>query len=381
MSSMEALSTRVRQWTFERALPFWAEHGVDRRHGGFVELFDAGGAASAPYKRTRVAARQVYVFSHARLLGWERGGEAAAHGYRFLLDKARLPDGGWARRLGRTGEVIDPTPDLYDVAFVLFALAWYARASGEAEPLRLAHETLDGLDARFRRPAGGFAHELPMTGWRLQNPHMHLLEAALAWMEAAPSDTRFRALADEIVALFATRLYDPASRTLGERFDQEWRRAPGEPGRVVEPGHQFEWAWILANHQRLTGREDAGLAAGLIGFAERYGVDETSHATFNAVRDDGVALDRGSRTWPNTERIKAAVASFELHGTDPRGVIASSAELLLDRYLDRRGAWIDAFDAAGRPVVDTVPASTLYHVFLAFTEVLRIAPAVDARFS
>ena len=119
---------------------------------------------------------------------------------------------------------------------------------------------------------------------------------------------------------------------------------------MTEPGHQLEWAWILANHQRLTGRDNGDIVTGLIGFAERHGVDPTSQITFNAVRDDGTPLDRGSRTWPNTERIKAAVAGFERHGRDPR------------------------------PMIDTVPASTLYHVFLAFTELLRIAPAVEARF-
>jgi mannose/cellobiose epimerase-like protein (N-acyl-D-glucosamine 2-epimerase family) len=42
------------------------------------------------------------------------------------------------------------------------------------------------------------------------------------------------------------------------------------------------------------------------------------------------------------------------------------------------GAWIDAFDADARPTVSTVPASTLYHVFLAFAEVLRLAPKLTA---
>lgn len=367
----------MRHWTFDIALPFWADQGLDRQYGGYVEMLDATGAATAPYKRTRVLGRQIYVFSHAATLGWSKGLAAAEHGYHFLVENARLPGGGWARRLSRSGQVIDATPDLYDVAFVLFALSWYARATGETAPLHLAHETLDVLDAQFRRPTGGFAHELPMTGWRLQNPHMHLLEAALSLLEAAPGDERFRVLADEIVNLFTTKLFDSQSRTMAEYFTNDWGRAPGDAGRTIEPGHQFEWAWILANHQRLTGRDNTALAASLFDFAEAYGVDPNSHATFNTVHVDGAPLDRGSRIWPNTERIKGAIALYELTGRNPRKAITGSADLLLSRYLDARGTWIDQFDAQGAPTLNTVPTSTLYHAFLAFAELLRMAPHLN----
>jgi mannose/cellobiose epimerase-like protein (N-acyl-D-glucosamine 2-epimerase family) len=38
------------------------------------------------------------------------------------------------------------------------------------------------------------------------------------------------------------------------------------------------------------------------------------------------------------------------------------------------GLWIDAFDASGQPVATAIPTSTFYHLFLAFAEILRIAP-------
>ena len=96
--------------------------------------------------------------------------------------------------------------------------------------------------------------------------------------------------------------------------------------------------------------------------------------TFTAVQDDGTAIDRGSRTWPNTERIKGHLALFELDGRPPHGPVAGSARLLLDRYLnvEPRGGWIDHFDPGGRQIATAVPTSTLYHVFLAFAEVLRL---------
>jgi N-acylglucosamine 2-epimerase/mannose-6-phosphate isomerase len=121
-------------------------------------------------------------------------------------------------------------------------------------------------------------------------------------------------------------------------------------------------------------------AAALVDFSERYGVDPKTGIAFQVVRDDGVPLDRSSRTWPNTERIKGHLALFEAAGRDPRPAVSSSARLLLDHYLATEvpGLWMDHFDADGRAIAANVPASTLYHVFLAFAEVLRLEPRLRA---
>lgn len=370
---MSDLRQDLRHWMFDVALPFWGTVGVDRARGGYVEQLSLEGRPVDAPKRVRVICRQIYVFSHAGLLGWPEGEQIAEMGCRYLVEHAWLgPERGWARLLGRGGEVLDTTPDLYDLAFVLFALGWRLRASGDREALTWAHRTLDFIERELRHPLGGFLNSKPAAGLRQQNPHMHLLEASLVLLEAS-GDARFRALADELVDLFASRFYDRGTSTLAEYFEPDLTRCKGEVGRIVEPGHQFEWAWILASHERLTGARNRDLVQGLITFGEQYGIDPGTHATYNQVRDDGEPLDRGSRTWPNTERIKAAVARFDLFGDDPRPVLEQSGRLLLDRYLshDPPGTWIDAFDEGGRPAVDKVPTSTLYHVFLAFAEALR----------
>lgn len=98
--------------------------------------------------------------------------------------------------------------------------------------------------------------------------------------------------------------------------------------------------------------------------------------------DADAQLDRKSRTWPNTERLRAAVAMFELDGRDPRPVFGGTGGLLLRRYLSRapRGTWIDEFEADGSRQMDRIPASTLYHLFLAFAEMLRVQEAVKRGF-
>lgn len=380
-----ALLNEINRWMFDVALPFWTEKGLDRENGGAVEslTLDGAGSSGAPFKRTRVICRQIYVFSHAQLLGASSAAAPADALYVYLTDRTwQGPDKGWPRTLDPiTAEALDPTPDLYDYAFVLFALAWRHKATRSAEALAWSHRTLDLIEARFRHPSGGFHHELPPSLPRQQNPHMHMTEALLALFETS-GEARFRDLANEIAGLFCTRIARFPDGVLPEFFDDEWRATPGEKGRWTEPGHQFEWAWILAQHQKLTGADNRAAIRALVQRAEAHGADPITQITFNGVRDDGVALDRGSRTWPNTERIKGWLGLQEAAGEDAAATVSAvsgSAQLLLDRYLGAPwppGGWMDAFDGDGKPVAPNIPASTLYHVFLAFAELLRRAPAL-----
>lgn len=364
----------VRDWMFKSALPLWARVGVDQQFGGFLEELDFRGEPTAvDFKRVRVTCRQVYVFSHATLLGWSDGAALSQRGYDYLLQKARRDDGGFVRLLTRQGDVKDATPDLYDISFALFALAWRYRLTGDEEVRKIAGETLSYVREHMRGPSAGFWQWLPPTGPRLQNPHMHLTEACIAAFESFGEEI-YLEQARELVALFRRKLFD--GHTLGERFDDHWVRIGDEDGRRLEPGHAFEWAWILARYQALTSEEMADTAAELVAFGERHGINPKTGAVYDEIQDDGVPLITSSRSWPNTERIKAHLALFELTREEPTEAVAASTRLLLDQYLavEPRGLWIDHFDADGKPTATAVPASIFYHLFVAFSEILRLEP-------
>jgi mannose/cellobiose epimerase-like protein (N-acyl-D-glucosamine 2-epimerase family) len=367
----------MRSWIFDKALPFWAEHGVDVGNGGFVEQIDFNGRdAGLNFKRTRVAGRQVYVFSHAHMLGWRGGEKLIDHGFDWLTKRAWLgEDKGFARILSREGVVIDATPDLYDHAFILFAFAWRYRVLKDPESLQWLHRSYNFVEANLRHPSGqGYWNELPNRGWRQQNPHMHFTEACLAAFEAT-GDERFARGVRDLVALFQHRLFERETGTLAEYFTDDWQRAPGDDGRLVEPGHLMEWAWILGSAHKLIGLRTEHDIRAALRFAETHGVNTATGAVFDGVRDDGVPINPGSRSWPNAERIKGAIALYELDGFDPAPVIDTAADLLLTRYLSLvpQGVWMDQFDVDGNGTSKTVPSSTLYHLFLAFAEALRIS--------
>ena len=134
----------LRPWLIGHLCPFWLARIKDPA-GGFLEALDTLGAPVASQRRNTLSqARLTYVFSHAYLLsGGPALGEAARHGVAFLMRAARAPDGGWFRAVSVDGATLDNTRDTYDQAFVLFALAWYYRATKDLSAIQLA----GGVDA------------------------------------------------------------------------------------------------------------------------------------------------------------------------------------------------------------------------------------------
>ena len=372
---------KVENWMFREAVPRWVECCVDPDFGGPVESFSLDGKtrSSEDFRRTRVTARQIYVMSHAALLGASGARQVAENLFDYLVERVwQGPAFGWVRKLTVQGGVLDPTPDLYDYAFCLFGLGWYHKLTGDRAALELAFETYDNLTRRFRHPSGlGFHNQLPITLPRQQNPHMHLMEAALVLADTS-GDSLYSQLADELADVFCNHFFQSDSGLLPEFFDDELKPLTDPALNRVEPGHQFEWAWILTRHQMQSGRDHSRIVRTLVEGAERFGVSPENGFTYNAVGLDEAPLDRGSRTWPNTERIKGWLALHELAGDSPWGSVGAACDTLFEWHLGPtapEGMWIDAFNADGKPTAATIPSSTLYHIFLAFAEILRVAQA------
>jgi mannose/cellobiose epimerase-like protein (N-acyl-D-glucosamine 2-epimerase family) len=372
---------RVRRWITDAALPLWTRAGVDLAHGGAVEALDFNGAdAALPYKRVRAQARQAYAFTHGQLAGWTGdGARCADHVWSFLQDKARRADGGWVRRLNRDGSVLDPVADAYDTAFILFALAWRARG-GDEGAMGQAHGVLDALERILGFPDGlGFHAAEDKRGQRLQNPHMHLLEASLELADAG-GDDRFADLASRIVDMFADRMFDRSRGVLVETFGEGWRPLVGDDQKI-EPGHLYEWSWLLQRAEAVTGRRLHDEARALCGYAEAHGLQQPSHFVEDALHGPNLRRSGTYRIWPLAEALKAHLALFEHQNVDDCGRIAEVTSILLDRYLapPPAGGWIDQFDADGRPISPNIPSSILYHLLVAFSELLRLQPRLQAR--
>lgn len=378
---------RIRRYLFEGLVPFSRDRTWDARHGGFHErLRPDGSPLSMGYTRLTVHCRQIYVLSHAALLGGS-GDLVTRAGDAFEILRERFWDherGGWFFSVEPGGDPADRTKDCYAHAFVLFCMAYLHRATGAREALEQAERTVEILEARFAEPhAGGFLEALrdawePVATPRRQNPHMHLLEGFLALYDAT-GDSRYAEHADRIFELFTHRFFDAERGTLGEFFTDDWTPHP-ETGQLVEPGHHFEWTWLLHRYATARARSEAhGAAARLYAFATHHGIHPEAGGVVDELDREGTTLRDTMRIWPTTEGIKAAVVRLEEgHPAEARDHMATLLDHLFERRLLEDGRWHEQIDPAGRPVIDYLPCSTPYHLFLGLSEALAYLEGAEA---
>ena len=363
-ASLTQASAWYDRWLRTGALPLWWSLGADRVRGGFHEGLSADGEPRPAARRGRVQGRMLYVWGQAGLMGWKGPWrEAAQHGLDFLRGRFLRPDGLVRTLVGLDGAPLDDTAALYDQAFALLGLATLHAAEPDASlaaDARRLRQALDGM----RHPAGGFREigEHPFQA----NAHMHLFEAALAWEEAG--DGSWAGLADEIAGL-ALGVFIDHRGVLSEFFDEDWNRATGDDGRLVEPGHQFEWAWLLDRWGRRRGRADGQIAARALYDAGRSGVDPVRGCAVNALWDDLSMRDDGARLWPQTEHLKAALTLGEQEE-------ALQAAKCLKSYLETPavGAWRDKLRSDGTFADESAPATSFYHILCAVRSLTESYP-------
>jgi len=364
---------RVKHWLFDETLPLWSTMGVDHVHGGFHEALSFDGRPLGKPKRMRTMARQIYAFAVAKERGWTGPADKLIdHGISFIARYGRTDRGGWVRALQPDGSVSDPVEDAYDHSCVLLALA-HAHRCGHPEALRLAEETLHFIDTHLEDASlSGFLETPGWTGVRYSNPHMHMLEAFLAWYNVTGERTYLRRAA-RVIDLFRCHFFDEESWTLGERFDSDWQPLPGNDGQWTEPGHHFEWASLLVDFSLLSGQKDlVPLARKLYSSAISSGLNRATGLAYAAVSRNGIPLDRISRSWPQCEAVKAASALDGIGGPDLKPEIEARVARLFRWHIDPApmGLWIDRIDERGRSAATEVPASIFYHLVTALIQYL-----------
>lgn len=371
---LEVGARRLKDWLRCRALPLWSTLGQNES-GAFAEALSLDARRVEMPRRARVQARQVYVFAQAGLMGWEGAWPRVVRTGLASLDADFIRHDGLMRTLlCAEGRPLDETVMIYDQAFLLLALATALKADiGGVEAHARGAAIRDQL--MTRATSNGALSEAGERPYQ-SNAHMHLLEAALAWEEVS-DDPAWRDLADRVVNLARTTFIDAVSGRLREFFDSAWSAAPGDDGRLIEPGHQFEWAWLIARYARLRGDASAMTVAQGLYAAGREGVSERHHVAVNALNDDGSVRVTRARLWPQTEWLKGALIMADGAVGRERAVYmedAAKALRALWLYLTPEGLWHDTRLPTGGFIEEAAPASSLYHIISAFDELMRSIP-------
>jgi len=363
-------------YVFRDMAMLWATHGWDAANRRGRERLQADlRDSNLGYRRSMVVGRQLFFLAHAFRVTRDAVFRDRAHDLYVDLEKHfwDIEHGGWFYSVADLSGPANTTKDLYAHAFVLFGLAHYVAIFRDKGAARRLRETNALVSSRFALPKPWLAHSTTRA-WDVlnrnleQNPHMHLLEACLSAHRAMPDDALLDG-ASRIIGIFTERLLTPDGNKVLEHFDEEGRPS-SENGDLIEPGHLYEWYWLLNEYARIADRpEYARLADPIMDWVEARGRDARG-GIYDLVDVRGRPVSERRRIWPVTEAIKAWVTRARIRrDAASRAALLTWIRFIMDRYFTGNGGWHEYLSPALQADSDFMPASTPYHVAMAALEV------------
>ena len=364
------LETRgeVRRILMENILPFWFPACIDESGGGYqlVSLGTSGSPGSTgggESKLTIPVARICWFFSRmAREKHLAEGLSAADHGFRFLRDHLWDGDeGGFFWEVSPDGSTpLNTRKRLYAQAFGLYAVAEYARASGNGEARAFAEEVAVFLEGRFRDSRwGGYWEELvreedgsdrassgarekpdPRARMKTFNAHLHMLEALSAFSKLSDADMWHTRIWETLLILTNT-VYRGGYRTSTDWHREDWTPLLEKNFVDVSYGHDLEAVWMVQAASMDLGIPPSLFSTwgrALFDHALQWGWDRKRGGVYFRGPLGGPAYNREKVFWVQAEVLVSTLMAFRATG-DPRygELYLSTLDWVTHRQVDWSG--------------------------------------------
>jgi mannose-6-phosphate isomerase len=368
-SELSAVFTTVQQHFMDAIVPLWQGPGWNAEMALPYEALDAQHQPLPPQRyRAMACARQLFLFSS--FIGHPQVADAgirAAALFRSLQQHFHDAEhGGWFYSIDPQGAPLDRRKDLYTHAFIIFACAHYWAKVREPLVESVLNAALHVVAEQFADGDGLYESVLDedwssLGAGPLQNPLMHLAEAFLATLEVR-EDAQTLAALDALAEAMQRRFVDIEHGVMLEKpLDavDNWS----------EPGHQFEWFYLLESSEHLRGTPLHRSLTTAFAHAEEQGVDQVTGAVVAMLEVDGSVKDGTQRIWAQAEYLRALTLR-----PDSEALLARQLNALQQRFLHPAG-WNECLDSQGQVSRSDMPSTTPYHLatcYIGLAEYFRI---------
>lgn len=254
------MKTEMQDVLQKNILRFWLDKMVDQEHGGFYGRIDGHEHLHADAEKGAILnARILWAFSAAyRVLGDKAYLEAASRAKHYIIEHFIDPEyGGVYWSLDCNGKPLDTKKQFYAIGFAIYGMSEYARATGDAEALKVAidlyrcieehaldHEYNGYIEAMTRdwQPIADMRlSELDANYPKSQNTHLHIIEPYTNLYRVWKSD-ELKASLHNLIDIFTDRILNPETHHLDLFFDMDWKRGAGA---LESYGHDIECSWLI----------------------------------------------------------------------------------------------------------------------------------------
>ncbi|MGO2513181.1 AGE family epimerase/isomerase [Marinomonas polaris] len=361
---------------FDELLNNWSCYGINKEDGYSYESMNHDWTNNSVGRvRLLTQCRQLYTFSHAcQIKNMPEWQVKLTPLFDFITSHYFINER-WIFSLNDDLSIKDKQSDAYALAFVLLSFSHYYKATKDDRALIFMKKTHLFLLDNMRALSGGFYESYPVDTRQIrrQNPHMHLLEGYVAAFNTT-NDDDYKEAIQSLLSLALERFYHKETKTLREFFSADWSIDP-QTGNQVEPGHHFEWVWLLFQANKIIPNSDyTDLAQQLWLTATRHGLANNGGIYNQIDGDTKHPLDKEKRIWPITEYLKA-VTVMPIGKEEKIDRLEKSINFAQQHYFLPNGRWNEYLNEDNTPKNYPLPGTSSYHIFLGLTEVIAWAKA------
>lgn len=369
-TELQAQAERCRRLLRTSVVDFYLPHCVDRTHGGYFQDLKDGRFAPTGEKFLTLQARQLWSFSVFAEAGIERPAalEAARAGYDFLQKKMwDRRKGGYYSRVTDSGEIVDGRKHAYLNSFMLYGLAAYHRATGDASALRAAKALFGVFEQHFRDSVNGGYHEFFHADWtpvvdekesryvgaigtKTYNTHLHLLESFAELYRVWPDAVLARRL-QELIAINTTSVRDPVHHCNLDGWWPDWRRIETRQNLRASYGHDVECVWLVLDAARSVGMPPRTLtswAQALADYSLTHGFDSVAGGFFYTGDLGKPADDLKKEWWVQAEALVGMLTLYQMTGQDRYyQAFRRTLDFIEAHHVAKEGSWWATLNADG----------------------------------
>lgn len=307
----------------DNILPFWLEHGLDRKHGGIYTCLDREGKLMDPTKSVWFQGRFAFVCSFAynqveRRPEWL---DAARQTLDFIEQHCFDADGRMYFEVAADGTPLRMRRYVFSESFAAIAMAEYALATGNQSYAEKALKIFKDM-RRFLTTPGLLAPKyLPNVEVQGHSITMIMINVA-SRLKKVIADPELDRQIDESLFKLKNDFMHPEFKALLETVGPAGEFIDTCNGRVINPGHCIETAWFLFDVAMDRGGDknliDLGLT--ILNWSWDWGWDETYGGIINFRDCRNLPPQDYSQDmkfwWPQTEAIIANLYAYKLTGNE-----------------------------------------------------------------
>lgn len=307
----------------DNILPFWLEHGLDRKHGGIYTCLDREGKLMDPTKSVWFQGRFAFVCSFAynqveRRPEWL---DAARQTLDFIEQHCFDADGRMYFEVAADGTPLRMRRYVFSESFAAISMAEYALATGNQSYAEKALKIFKDM-RRFLTTPGLLAPKyLPSVEAQGHSITMIMINVA-SRLKKVIADPELDRQIDESLFKLKNDFMHPEFKALLETVGPAGEFIDTCNGRVINPGHCIETAWFLFDVAMDRGGDknliDLGLT--ILNWSWDWGWDETYGGIINFRDCRNLPPQDYSQDmkfwWPQTEAIIANLYAYKLTGNE-----------------------------------------------------------------